>query len=251
MKDFLISDIEALTEKEAQELALDVEIIKGFNVYFIDFGGYFKYSAIVYGNAKQIKYANEYELHYTHMDWSREKLHDEFIKRLKNKLFTEKELAKPVKNYNDYEAKRYFLANYFSLQYDYISIFFIGSDEERAELKKKTETMFFSKTALAYFQDESTVDKIEALADKLNEEREKVENSYKYIYSAVLKELWNHEYIINYQGDWDVFECFGPVVYGSDKGAAEYMQELKWTDEQKRAFYDARAEYLKKAREYC
>ena len=245
------TEIEAMTEEEAKTMTDDIEIIKGFSIYVIDFEGYFKYSAIVYGNGRQIRHANRYELHFTSYNGDKEKLRALYIKQLKKMLYTEKELLKPVKDYDDYEKKRHFISNYYPLQFDYISIFFIGSDEERAALQEKTKNMFYSAAALAYFHDAETAEKIDSLYKKLQEEREKSETSYKYMYKAFLHELWNHEYIINWQGDWDVFSCFGRVKYGDNKGPAEYMDELKFNDEQKKAFYDARADYRKKAIKYC
>lgn len=250
-ENYNITDIENLKEEEAKAMTSDTEIIKGFNVYFIDFEGYFKYSAIVYGNGRQIRHANRYELHFTSYNGDKEKLRALYIKQLKKMLYTEKELLKPVKNYDDYEKKRYFLCNYYPLQFDYISIFFIGSDEERASLQEKTKNMFYSAPALAYFNDAETVEKIDKLYIKLQEEREKVQTSYNYMYTAFLHELWNHEYIINWQGDWDVFSCFGRVKYADNKGPADYMNELNFNDDQKRAFYDARADYRKKAIKSC
>lgn len=250
-ENYNITDIENLKEEEAKAMTSDTVIIKGFNVYFIDFEGYFKYSAIVYGNGRQIRHANRYELHFTSYNGDKEKLRALYIKQLKKMLYTEKELLKPVKDYDDYEKKRYFIANYYPLQFEYISIFFIGSDEERAAIQAQTKSMFYSAAALAYFKDAETAEKIDNLYKKLNEEREKSETSYKYMYKAFLHELWNHEYIINWQGDWDVFSCFGRVKYDDNKGPAEYMDELKFNDEQKKAFYDARADYRKKAIKYC
>ena len=51
------------------------------------------------------------------------------------------------------------------------------------------------------------------------------------------------EYMINWQADYDLFSAFGCVTYGEDKTADEYMNELNFTDTQKRAFYDGRKEY--------
>ena len=60
-----IHRIEALSEHEAQTMALDTEAIKAHSVYFVDFGGYFGYSCLVFRNGHHIYYANDYELHHS------------------------------------------------------------------------------------------------------------------------------------------------------------------------------------------
>lgn len=76
-------------------------------------------------------------------------------------------------------------------------------------------------------------------------------NDYDFAYGAFLYELGNHEYHINtYQGDWDVFRCFGYVEWGGEEaGANHYMDELGYTPDQKRAFYNARKDFLRQCDE--
>ncbi len=96
--------------------------------------------------------------------------------------------------------------------------------------------------------DEAAIDK--ALTDMSAEQAEAMKD-YDFAYGAFLYELGNHEYHINtYQGDWDVFSCFGYVEWGGeDAGADHYMTELGYTDDQKRAFYDARKEFYRQCDE--
>ena len=70
--EYNIRDIEALTESGAAAFAEEMEEIKGHQVYFIDFGGYFGFSALVFADGQHIYYANDYELH--HKGKSREEL---------------------------------------------------------------------------------------------------------------------------------------------------------------------------------
>lgn len=57
-KEFTIKDIESLTFDEAAEIALEHINIKDHDILFVDFGGYFGYSALVFKNKKHIYYAN-------------------------------------------------------------------------------------------------------------------------------------------------------------------------------------------------
>lgn len=59
-----IYDIEAMTEQEASNNASEEMSIKGHQIYFVNFGGYFGYSCLVFKNGKQIKYCNDYQLHH-------------------------------------------------------------------------------------------------------------------------------------------------------------------------------------------
>mgnify|MGYP006983152606 CR=1 FL=1 len=58
MKEYTIRDIEALTEAQAAAKAIEVTEIKGHQIYFVDFGGYFGYSVLVFADGHHIKYAN-------------------------------------------------------------------------------------------------------------------------------------------------------------------------------------------------
>jgi hypothetical protein len=59
-----ITEIESLPEAEAKNLAEESAVIKGYNVYFVDLGGYYGYSVLFYKNNHAIYHANDYELHH-------------------------------------------------------------------------------------------------------------------------------------------------------------------------------------------
>ena len=44
-------------------------------------------------------------------------------------------------------------------------------------------------------------------------------------------EMANHEYHINWQGDWDVCQCFGESKYGESKSYEDYLKEAGYQDE--------------------
>ena len=100
-KALAINDIESLTFNEAAEIALDYINIKDHDILFVDFGGYFGYSALVFKNEKHIYYANEYELHHKYLveEQGKSALKDHYRKELSKKLFTEAELMSVVKSY--------------------------------------------------------------------------------------------------------------------------------------------------------
>ena len=79
-KEYTIRDIEALTEEQAAAMAIETASVKGHQVYFVDFGGYFGYSVLVFADGHHIKYANDYELH--HKDKSRDELQEFYLSSL-------------------------------------------------------------------------------------------------------------------------------------------------------------------------
>jgi hypothetical protein len=148
MEEYTIRDIEALTETQAAAMAIESVTVKGHQVYFVDFGGCFGYSALVFADGHYIKYANDYELH--HQGKSRDELREFYFDSLNKKLFTADEME-TVTNYQDKQAKEYYIRNYYGLRRDHISMFFCGPDKEREKLRKKTENMIFSPVFMAFY----------------------------------------------------------------------------------------------------
>ena len=100
-----IDQIEAMTADTVSELSGgNVEKIKNHDVYFVDLGGDFGFSALVFYGCRHIYHANDYQLH--HPNRSVEELKDFYIQALNNKLFTEEEITGPVSSYDEYSRKR-------------------------------------------------------------------------------------------------------------------------------------------------
>lgn len=245
---YTIRDIEAITEAQAAEMAEEFVTIKGHKVYFVDFGGYFGYSALVFADGHHIKYANDYELH--HNRKSREELRSLYVDSLNRKLFTVDELG-TVEDYQDKQAKEYYIRNYYGMRRDHISMFFCGSDKEREKLRKKTENMIFSPVFFAYYykKDSDFVKSGEELLYML-EKAEPSSDNAEYWKSAFLNEMFNHEYGINWQGDFDVCSCFGDCSRVRDfENIEELFSACNFSDTQKSAYMAARREYSEKSRD--
>lgn len=65
--------------------------------------------------------------------------------------------------------------------------------------------------------------------------------------SAFYYEMANHEYHINWQGDWDVCSCFGNCEYDEEKTYVDYLKEEGYSDKTILAYHRARKKFLK----YC
>lgn len=248
-KKITIKEIETLTETEAQAAAVEVAEIKDHTIYFVDLGGNFGYSVLVFKDGHHIKYANDYALHYR--DKTPEELNEQYKRSLAVKLYTDEELAEPLKSYDEYTAKQYYLQNYYGLRRDHVSIFCINpSKEQQAEFERKTKTMIYDPVAFAYYDDLEFVQRHVELFAQLEERYNETATDYEYQKAAFMYELGNHEYHINnYQGDWDTLSAFGNIQWhgqGID-ARVKYYKELKFNDVQIQAFEDARKEYLKQA----
>lgn len=239
--------IEKITEAEAEKMALATETIKEHNIYFVDFGGAFGYSALVFKNNHHICYANDYQLH--HNGKSKEELNQIYKDKLNNILFTEAEILEPLKSYDEYSRKSYFIRNYYGMQQDYITIFCMnltkGQEQERSD---RIKNMVFNSAAFGYYDDEEFVKHHVWLKDKLEEQKAKMSDDYEYQKNAFLHEMYNHEYGINWQGDYDVLSAFGRINYTeAENDLQQYFEQLNFTDVQKKAYYAARKEYYKQA----
>lgn len=73
---------------------------------------------------------------------------------------------------------------------------------------------------------------------------------YNFALDAILYEMNNHEYAINWQADWDVCSVFGKVEYTEAEDELEqYFNQLHWEDITRKAYLDAKREHYKMAEE--
>ena len=226
-----IEKIENLPEQVAKLKAERHEIIKGHDVYFIDFEGYFGYSYVVYLRGHQLRYAGDYELH--HSDKSREQLNKLYKRNLNAKLYTERGLGNKLKSYNDYRARNYYLHNYYCDLENHVSIYGNFNDSEVvAAYKDLTKGLTYNPVAFAYYSNEAFVGKcqelelaIESAKNALNEDCEYWKKAFRYEFAN--------------------YEC----IYGGRYAEAAYAATngKSLNDIQKRAFKEAKSEYER----YC
>lgn len=258
--------IEDMTEQQAASIAEEIVNIKGHTVYLGDVGNldhscdYLGFSALVFLNGHHVYFADEHEVHYHFMDYSqdpprqteptREYLRQRYIEKLNNKLYTEAEITGPVKDYDDYQVKDYYLRNYYPMQEDYITVFFINpTPEQEREFKRRTASMTYSPISFGYFPRAEFVRHQMELHKALEAQYQKTMQSPEEMKKAFLKEMYNHEYGINWQADYDVLSAFGRIEYSrsGENELEDYFQQLDFTAEQKAAYIAARREYYRTA----
>lgn len=252
MKNWNIHAIESMTESEAVAMAEETMDIKGYTVYFIDFPGYFGYSCCVFKNGHHISYANDYELH--HADRCHKWLRKWYVDSLNNKLFTDAEISAPIASYDDYQRRKYFLTNYYHMQADYVSFFHYSAndEEEKAYRAKRAKMPIFNSISFAYMADRDFVDHHIELYNALEARKTETNNNYEYQVQAFMTEMYDHEYNINWQADFDVLSAFGALVYHDERNNSkselqDYFEQLNFSDLQIRAYLDARSRYSKAA----
>ena len=195
MKDFNIDMIRALTVEEARQMAIETMEIKDHECIFVDFGGYFGYSVLVFKNGKHIHYADDFELHHGYIvkESGKEALKQWYIDTLNRKLYTDAELLEDVKTYDEYEKKNYFLRNYYIMRYDYISIFGIGEEAQKAfDEARKTYTIY-NPVSFCYVNDENIVKTQSEILKHLEESFEKLKASDETFREMISYQLANHE----------------------------------------------------------
>lgn len=251
-KNYSIKDIEALNEEQAKQLAEESIVIKEHNIYFIDFPGYFGYSACVFCNGHHIHYANDYELHHNYNNPTHDELRNLYIQKMNNCLFTEEELSEPIKNYTDFERKRYFLQNYYGMRHDYVTVFHINpTEEEQKAFERKVANMYFNPVCYAYYNDKEFVEKCVKLHVALTAAKNDTLDNFDYWVDAIYTEMCNHEYGINWQRDYDTLSAFGnPDWHGEeDNNLNKMFDDVGFNEMQRKAYFAARDKYYKDAEE--
>ena len=192
-----IQEIEKLTYDEAAEIALEKLNIKGHDCFLVDFGGYFGYSILVFHSGKHIHYANDYELHHHYLvkESGREALREYYINEMNRKLFTDAEMMEEPTSYDEYEKKSYFLRNYYIMRQDYISIFFIGSNEEREARQREIDKKYpyYNSVSFCYVSDPEIIHTQKKYLEILQNAYERLQNNLEVFRKMVSQELSNHE----------------------------------------------------------
>ena len=242
-------DLKDFPEETARAYATETEEINGHTVYFIPFDHNFGYSCVVYRAGRILPYAGDYALH--HRDMYRSALRDLYIQSLSRKLVTDDEYDKPLKDYEDYIRKREYLHNQYGYQRPSVSIFRTpvvrGSEKDlegQREFDNQTKEMVYDPIAFAYYAQEDHEFVIHhcRLYNALHKRLDEKKNDYDFYFGAFKYEMANHEYPINWQGNYDVCSAFGNVEYdheGDDSNLTFYFDQLNFTDAQRRAYRDA------------
>lgn len=146
--------------------------------------------------------------------------------------------------YSEYKEKR-------QCEFSDLPIFFAFNNDQFEEgmqsigLAADDTDKIYSLGAGGYFKktDKPLIDAFFNKTDILPE----LMQDHEFCENAVYDELCNHEYMINYQGDYEVMSCFGSINYADDKTLFDYADDMQWTKTQKDALSAAYEKYRKDA----
>lgn len=100
---------------------------------------------------------------------------------------------------------------------------------------------------------ERDLDSIMSELNAVDDAKREFIEDHEQAYDAFMYEMGNHEYHINWQGDWDVLSCFGldddVCEYEDGKDVDEYMDAMGLSPVTKAAYRDARGDFLRMAGE--
>ena len=65
-----------------------------------------------------------------------------------------------------------------------------------------------------------------------------------FAFEAFEYEMLNHEYPINWEGDYDVASCFGHVEFSEEKTGADYLKELGYNEQVLEQWHRARKKVI-------
>lgn len=235
MENYDIKKIEGLTRSEAEKLAEAHKVIKEYDIYFIDFKGYFGYSAVVFYGNQHITHANDYQLHHNRIK-EKSKLYKYYIEELNKKLFTIAEIYDPINTYSEYRKKVEYIRNIHSQRQPAISAIYIG-DEQKRELEKalkKQPESYYSNVSFSYYSSKSFVIELANLEKSLMNEREKQAENYDYLVKAFEYEYANYECI--YGGRYS--EAIEAVLGHGGKLTAVQERAAKAAKQNYEKYYD-------------
>ena len=152
-------------------------------------------------------------------------------------------------NYKEYKEKS-------QEEFNALPIFFAFSNKQfEEEMKKRGLTIndtdkIYKLGHTGGFYLKSDADIIRKYMETPSELPDLMKNP-EFAYDAFLYEMYNHEYGINWEADYDVLSCFGKIKYtDEDDDVLKYFDELNFTPETRNAYYSARKTYYKETAEW-
>lgn len=122
--------------------------------------------------------------------------------------------------------------------------------EGMAKLRPKmAEGEKFVRFGSGMFCMKSKADELAGMAGRQSEEMRRAMEDREFAKAAFYYEMANHEYHINWQGDWDVCSCFYEVEYVEDAIGDFYLRSAGALPETRAAYMEARREFYRMAEE--
>lgn len=147
--------------------------------------------------------------------------------------------------YEEYKNKKQEEVNKLPLFFAYNDVQFEDAMKERG-LKPTDTDKIYSLPNCGGFYLKTDADKIKEFFNRKDELPELMKDE-EFAEGAFYYEMADHEYAINWEGDYDVCECFGECKYRDDKSGDDYLKEMGYGETTRRAYQKARKRYMKGA----
>ena len=140
-------------------------------------------------------------------------------------------------------------------EFDALPIFFCFNNEQfKEEMEKRgltendTDKIYRLGNNSGGFYLKSDAQIIRDFMEK-EDELPKLMQDDEFAQSAFYYEMGNHEYHINWEGDYDVCSCFGRAKYSDEKTYREYLLEMGYDEHMVNNFKIAQKKFYKDADE--
>lgn len=119
--------------------------------------------------------------------------------------------------------------------------------ERGIKVEEAKEHVYHSKALIGafYLKKDAPIIQEYFKRDRMKELRDIMNKDAGFALEAFEYEMMNHEYPINWEGDYDVASCFGHCEFAEDKGGIEYLTELGFNQQTIDQWFIARKKVIK------
>lgn len=187
-------DAYQLTYEQIKEAAIKSINIKGFECFFVNLGQNVGYSMLVFKNKRYIYHANEYQ-RYGYCDVTdADQLFDFYVKELNDGLFTDEEMSEISYTRNEYVQKKYFLENYFILQFHRLPTYYDIIPKEIYQMLK-IQFPYLCDVCRCYVDSQEIVDQANKYKEILEKSLKNMENNHKLLRRIISEKIQKEDMI--------------------------------------------------------
>lgn len=187
-------DAYQLTYEQIKEAEIKSINIKGFECFFMNLGQNVGYSMLVFKNKRYIYHANEYQ-RYGYCDVTdADQLFDFYVKELNDGLFTDEEMSEISYTRNEYVQKKYFLENYFILQFHRLPTYYDIIPKEIYQMLK-IQFPYLCDVCRCYVDSQEIVDQANKYKEILEKSLKNMENNHKLLRRIISEKIQKEDMI--------------------------------------------------------
>ena len=195
-------DMTSATLEQLERVAIIKKRVKGFDAFLVKCAPHYGFTWFAFENGEGITESRciyiESSIHYKLNSYggSNYRMIRAMLEKVEKTLFTDEELNAPIKDYDEYRRKDYFVRNYLPRRWKYESAFhIIRSEQEEQEREERIRRHFpyYSQVAFAYFPLSGCVDYLKKRAEIVEKRYQEFMSNAEQRESAILYELFNYE----------------------------------------------------------